>query len=80
MNATILAERTAKATTAVEAETRRLGGQLTIPSTRGDAAHRHLFMLEAVAAALAGIGAGGEVEASTVTEAPPASTSRKPRK
>jgi hypothetical protein len=56
MNATILAERTAKAIAAVEAETRRLGGQLTLPSTRGDTAHRHLFMLEAIGAALAGIG------------------------
>lgn len=55
MNATILAERTSKALTTIETETRRLGGQLTMPSTRGDTAHRHLFMLEAVADALAGI-------------------------
>lgn len=54
MNATILAERTSKALTTIEAETRRLGGRLIIPS-RGDTAHRHLFMLEAVADALAGI-------------------------
>lgn len=55
MNATILAERTSKALTTIEAETRRLGGRLIIPS-RGDTAHRHLFTLEAIAAALAGIG------------------------
>lgn len=55
MNATILAERTAKAVAAIEAETARLGGELSIQPTRGDMAHRHLHVLEAVAAALAEI-------------------------
>lgn len=58
MNATILAERTARAIATIEAETRRLGGDLSIRPSRGDAAHRHLAVLEAVAEALAGIGAG----------------------
>lgn len=55
MNATILADRTAKAVAAIEAETARLGGELSIQPTRGDMAHRHLHVLEAVAAALAEI-------------------------
>lgn len=56
MNASILAERTAKALAAIEAETRRLGGELTITPSRGDAAHRNLLTLEAIAAALGGVG------------------------
>lgn len=56
MNATILAARTATALAAIEAETRRLGGDLTIAPVRGDAAHRQVHTLEAIATALAGIG------------------------
>ncbi len=57
MNATILAERTAKALAEIEAQTRRLGGDLTIAPGRGDAATRQLHTLEAIAAALGGIDA-----------------------
>ena len=57
MNQGILAARTQSALTAIEAETQRLGGELTITSTRGDAAHRQLHMLEAIAQALAAIDA-----------------------
>ncbi|MBP8950264.1 MAG: hypothetical protein KBG73_15585 [Candidatus Promineofilum sp.] len=57
MNNGILAARTQEATAAIERETRRLGGELTIRPTRGDAAHQQLFTLETIAAALAGIGA-----------------------
>ena len=57
MNQGILAARTQSALTAIEAETQRLGGELTITSTRGDAAHRQLHMLEAIATALAAIDA-----------------------
>lgn len=55
MNATILAQRTAQAIATIEAETVRLGGELSIQPTRGDMAHRHLHVLEAVAAALSAI-------------------------
>lgn len=46
MNQGILSARTQSALTAIEAETQRLGGQLTIAPSRGDAAHRQLHMLE----------------------------------
>lgn len=55
MNNGILAARTKEALTAIERETRRLGGDLTIRPVRGDAAHQQLFTLEAVVAALAEI-------------------------
>lgn len=55
MNATILAERMAKAVAAIEAETRRLGGELTLTPVRGDVAHQQLHALEIIAGALAGI-------------------------
>jgi hypothetical protein len=67
MNNGILAARTKEALAAIERETRRLGGDLTIRPVRGDAAHQQLFTLEAVAAALAGIGASaGNVETEPV--------------
>lgn len=62
MNATILAERTAKAVARIEAETRRLGGELTLTPIRGDVAHQQLHTLEAIAAAMVGIDAGEDVE------------------
>lgn len=55
MNNGILAARTQEALAAIENETRRLGGELTLTPTRGDAAHRQLHTLEAIVAALAGI-------------------------
>lgn len=56
MNQGILAARTQRAFASIENEVRRLGGDLTITTTRGDAAHRQLHTLEAIAAALGGIG------------------------
>lgn len=56
MNQGILAARTQEAFASIENEVRRLGGDLTITTTRGDAAHRQLHTLEAIAAALGGIG------------------------
>lgn len=55
MNNGILAARTQEALAAIENETRRLGGELTLTPSRGDAAHRQLHMLEAIVTALAGI-------------------------
>lgn len=57
MNQGILAARTQQALDRIAQETQRLGGLLIIQPTRGDAAHRQLHMLEAIAEALAGIGA-----------------------
>ena len=48
MNQGILAARTQRAFASIENEVRRLGGDLTITTTRGDAAHRQLHTLEAV--------------------------------
>lgn len=75
MNHGILAARAATALADIERETRRLGGELTITPSRGDAAHRQLHTLEAIAVALAGIGAG-DVTEHDVTE-PPAPTTGK---
>lgn len=68
MNATILAERTAKAVARIEAETRRLGGELTLTPIRGDVVHQQLHTLEAIAAAMVGIDAGEDVEEPDVME------------
>lgn len=57
MNQGILAARTQAALVTIEAETQRLGGELTITPTRGDTAHQQLHMLEAIATALAAIDA-----------------------
>ena len=75
MNQGILAARTQEAFASIENEVRRLGGDLTITTTRGDAAHRQLHTLEAIAAALGGIGVqtptgAGNVADSDVTETP----------
>ena len=67
MNQGILAARTQAALATIEAETQRLGGELTITPTRGDTATQQLHMLEAIATALAGIGApAGNVETEPV--------------
>ena len=79
MNATILAARTATAIAEIEDQTRRLGGELSIKPARGDAAHRHLQMLEAVAAALAGI-AGVPPEAVEESTAAVKATKEKARR
>ena len=55
MNASILAARTATAIADIEAQVQRLGGELAVPSPRGDAAVQRLQTLEGIAAALAGI-------------------------
>jgi hypothetical protein len=77
MNRGILVARTQEAIEQIETHTRRLGGELAIRPTRGDAAHRQLFTLEAIAGALAGIdspvvepGAGVVVESVTEDPAP----------
>lgn len=70
MNATILAERMAKAVARIEAETRRLGGELTLTPIRGDVAHQQLHTLEAIAAAMVGIDAVKDVEEPDVMEPP----------
>jgi hypothetical protein len=56
-----MAERTAKAIEAIRAETERLGGRLVMPTARANSpAAKHTLLLEAIAEALAGIGAPGE--------------------
>jgi len=73
MNTTIMAERQAKALMAIEAEVARLGGRLESISGRAPNPQvKHTLQLEAVAAALAGIGAGGGVEGSQVVDSPSA--------
>ena len=66
MNTTAMAERTAKAVDAIRAEVERLGGRLEMPSVRvPNPQVKHTLTLEAIAAALAGIGAppeGADVE------------------
>ena len=58
MNSTILAERQAKAIQAIQAETARLGGEYVQPTQRVDSpATKYTLMLEAIAQALASIGA-----------------------
>lgn len=68
MNTTAMAERTAKAIQAIQAETERLGGRLAMPAVRAPNPQvKHTLLLEAIAAALAGIGApSGEVEVEPV--------------
>lgn len=56
MNQTILVERQAKAIAAIESETKRLGGELSLPAVRAkDSAAGQVLLLEAIAEALAGI-------------------------
>lgn len=68
MNTTIMAERQAKALQTIEAEVVRLGGQMEPISGRAPNPQvKHTLQLEAVAAALAGIGApAGNVETEPV--------------
>lgn len=73
MNSRILAERTALAMQAIQAEVERLGGRYTPPSgSFRDPATKHALTLEAIATALAGIAAGGDEATAGVTEGPPA--------
>ena len=70
MNTTAMAERTAKAVDAIRAEVERLGGRLEMPSVRvPNPQVKHTLMLEAIAAALAGIGAPPEGAAVEPVEA-----------
>lgn len=58
MNTTIMAERQAKALATIVAEVERLGGRLEPPAGRAPNPQvKHTLQLEALAAALAGIGA-----------------------
>jgi len=58
MNTTVMAERQAKAMQAIEAEVVRLGGQYVAPVGRVSGPQAKMTLtLEAIAAALAGIGA-----------------------
>lgn len=68
MNTTVMAERQARAMQAIEAEVVRLGGQYAAPVGRAPNPQvKHTLTLEAVAAALAGIGApSGAVEVELV--------------
>lgn len=68
MNTTIMAERQAKALQTIEAEVVRLGGQMAPISGRAPNPQvKHTLQLEAVAGALAGIGApAGNVETEPV--------------
>ncbi|MBX7251537.1 MAG: hypothetical protein K1X50_06090 [Candidatus Promineofilum sp.] len=73
MNTTIMAERQAKALQSIMAEVERLGGRFEQPTARVSGPQvKMMLLLEAVAAALAGIDAGGGVVESQVAEAPPA--------
>lgn len=66
MNQTVLAERQAKAVQAIESETQRLGGELSLPAVRAkDSATAQVLLLEAIVAALAGI----ELPTTEATEA-----------
>jgi len=70
MNTTAMAERTAKAVDAIRADVERLGGQLEMPMARfPNPAVKHTLTLEAIAAALAGIGAPPEGAAVEPVEA-----------
>jgi len=70
MNTTAMAERTAKAVDAIRADVERLGGQLEMPMARfPNPAVKHTLTLEAIAAALAGIGASPEGAAVEPAEA-----------
>lgn len=68
MNSTIMVERQAKALQVIAAEVERLGGRLEPATVRAPNPQvRQLLLLEAVAAALAGIGApAGNVETEPV--------------
>lgn len=71
MNTTIMAERQAKALQEIAAQVERLGGRLEPITTRAPNPQvKHTLLLESVAAALVGIGAGEDVAESVVTEAP----------
>lgn len=70
MNTTAMAERTAKAMDAIRAEVERLGGRLEMPMARfPNPAVKHTLTLEAIAAALASIGAPPEGAAVEPVEA-----------
>lgn len=70
MNTTAMAERTAKAVDAIRAGVERLGGQLEMPMARfPNPTVKHTLTLEAIAAALAGIGAPPEGAAVEPVEA-----------
>ena len=70
MNTTIMAERQAKAIATIAAEVERLGGRLETTAARAPNPQvKHTLLLETVAAALAGIGAGNVTE-TNVTESP----------
>lgn len=68
MNTTVMAERQAKALMAITAEVARLGGRMEpIAGRAPNPQVKHTLTLEAVAAALAGIGApGGAAEVEPV--------------
>lgn len=72
MNSSILAERTAKAMQAIQAEVARLGGVMKPPTgSFRDPATKHALTLEAIAAALVGIGADGGVAGVSVASSAP---------
>lgn len=60
MRATILAARTERAMERIAAETARLGGEFVRPVVKGDAEHRQVILLEAIAEALAAITSSSE--------------------
>lgn len=68
MNTTVMAERQAKAIQAIAEQTERLGGRLEMPTVRANSpAAKHTLVLEAIAEALAGVGAPtGSVEVEPV--------------
>lgn len=72
MNTTIMAERQAKALQTIIAQVARLGGRLETPTGRAPNPQvKHTLLLEAVAAALVGIGAGqADVTEANVTVPP----------
>ena len=55
MNASIQATRLAIAIQNIEAHVKRLGGEVSLPSGRGDVATKQVLTLEAIANALSGI-------------------------
>jgi hypothetical protein len=83
MNTTVMAERQAKAIQAIQDATARLGGQLTIPAVRApNPATKQVLILEAIAAALAGIELPAAPEAPPETAPPqePEAPAPKPRR
>jgi hypothetical protein len=79
MNTTIMAERQAVAIAAIAEQTGRLGGVLTMPTVRApNPATKNVLLLEAIAEALAGIGAAGEKSEAAPVEAAPEATAAQP--